>query len=77
MSAEIIYLWPILEREFLDPMAAQRDSDRVLHFAVQRHKAAYGDEITIARLRQIATGIEYFRGIENEARRETARDDRG
>ena len=72
MSADIIDLRPILLREFPDPLAAQRDADRALHFAIQRHKVAYGEEITALKLKQVAAGIEYFRGIENEAHSATA-----
>ena len=61
MSAEIIDLRPILAREFPDPLAAQRDADRTLHFAIQRYKAAYCEEICLARLKQIVAGMEFFR----------------
>lgn len=61
MSAEIIDLRPILEREFPDPLASQRDADRALHFAIQRHKAAYGEAYTLARMKQIVAGMEFVR----------------
>ncbi len=70
--ADIIDLRPILIRDFPDPIAAQRDADRALHFAIQRHKAAYGEHITALRLKQVAAGIEYFRGLEDEAHSATA-----
>lgn len=73
--ADIIDLRPILLREFPDPLAAQRDADRALHFAIQRYKAAYGEEITALRLKQVAAGIEYVRGIEDEASRSSASGD--
>lgn len=65
MSAEIIDLRPILMREFPDPIAAQRAADRVLHFAIQQHKAAYGEALTCASLKKIVAGMEFFR-VENE-----------
>ena len=64
LSAEIIDLRPILEREFTDPLAAQRDADRALHFAIQRHKAAYGEAYTLARLKQTVCGMEFVREVE-------------
>lgn len=66
MSAEIIDLRQILEREFADPAASQREADRTLHFAIQRHKAAYGERFTSARLKQIAFGIDYMMATSDE-----------
>lgn len=65
MSADIIDLRPILIREFPDPIAAQREADRVLHFAIQQHKAAYGEGYTLVRIKQIVAGMEFVRA-ENE-----------
>lgn len=74
MSADIIDLRAIFEREHPDAEFARRAADRALHLAVQAHKAAYCETITIARLKQIVAATEFFNV---EARREAAGDDRG
>jgi len=61
MSADVIDLRPIFEREYPDAREhAARLADHNLYTAVERYKSLFGGAITAARLKQIAAGIEYF-----------------
>lgn len=74
MSADIIDLRAIFEREHPDAEFARRAADRALHLAIQAHKAAHCETITMARLKQIVAATEFFNA---EAERATAGGDRG